>query len=113
MDVYCRAYALALDIHKRSLKLPKFEQYALADQMRRASKSICANIAEGFGKHHSSAAEFRRFLAISTGSCNEMTVWIQFCIDLSYLNEKTGKKLIEDYIIVLKMLRKLSKNWKT
>ena len=46
MDVFQRAYRVSLDIHRVSLKLPKAEQYGLADQMRRASKSIPANLAE-------------------------------------------------------------------
>ena len=48
LDVYRKAYALALEVHKFSLGLPKIEHYALGDQMRRASKYVCANLAEGF-----------------------------------------------------------------
>ena len=47
LEVFKRAYGVSLEIHKASLAFPKIEQYALADQIRRASKSICANIAEG------------------------------------------------------------------
>lgn len=65
--VYQRAYAIALVIHKRSLEFPRIEQYALADQMRRASKSVCANIAEGFARHHGSAAEKCFSLYLKTG----------------------------------------------
>ena len=50
LDVFRRAYRASLDIHRASLGFPAIEQYALGDQVRRASKSICANIAEGFGK---------------------------------------------------------------
>ncbi|WP_263498206.1 four helix bundle protein [Mesorhizobium sp. CA13] len=50
LDVYRRAYAVSLDVHKATLVFPKMEQYALADQMRRSSKAICANLAEGFAK---------------------------------------------------------------
>jgi hypothetical protein len=48
------------------------EQFALADQMRRASKAICANIAEGFGRQRDSSAEFKRFLMMATSSSEEM-----------------------------------------
>ncbi|HEY8190682.1 MAG TPA: four helix bundle protein, partial [Micavibrio sp.] len=75
--VYQRAYAIALIVHKETLNFPKIEQFALADQIRRASKSICANIAEGFAKHYSSNQEFRRFLSMAIGSSDEMTVWLQ------------------------------------
>jgi len=50
LEVFQRAYRVSLEIHQKSLKFPKAEQYALADQLRRASKSVCANIAEGHGK---------------------------------------------------------------
>ena len=50
LEVYRRAYALSLDVHRATLAFPKAEQYALGDQMRRASKSICANLAEGFAR---------------------------------------------------------------
>ena len=68
LDVYQRAYRVSLDVHKVTLGFPKMEQYALANQMRRASKSICANIAEGFAKQRASPAEFRRYLMIAVGS---------------------------------------------
>jgi len=44
LEVFQRAYRLALEVHRRSLEFPKAEQYALGDQMRRASKSICVNL---------------------------------------------------------------------
>ena len=62
LEVFKRAYRVSLDIHRVSLAFPKIEQYALADQVRRASKSICANLAEGFAKQRRSPAEYRRFL---------------------------------------------------
>jgi 23S rRNA-intervening sequence protein len=56
LDVFRRAYAISLDLHLASLKFPKIEQFGgLADQMRQASKSICANLAEGFGKQRQSS----------------------------------------------------------
>ena len=48
--MFQRAYKISLEVHRFSLTMPQIEQYALADQIRRASKSICANLAEGFGK---------------------------------------------------------------
>ncbi len=61
IEVFQRAYKASLIIHKTTLKFPAIEQYALGDQLRRASKSICANIAEGCGKQKNSKAEFKRF----------------------------------------------------
>jgi four helix bundle protein len=75
LEVFQRAYRLSLEIHHVSLRLPKIEQRALGDRVRRASKSIPVNLAEGFGKQSDSVAEFRRFLRIAMGSADEMRVW--------------------------------------
>ena len=72
LQVFQRAYQLSLEIHRVSLTLPPIEQRALADQLRRASKSICVNVAEGFAKRVYSQAEFKRFLLMSLGSSDEM-----------------------------------------
>ncbi|MGB0720504.1 MAG: four helix bundle protein, partial [Bdellovibrionales bacterium] len=78
LDVYQKAYKLALNVHKTSSNFPKSEQYGMASQMKRASKSICANLAEGFAKQHISKPEFKRFIMIALGSCEEMRVWTSF-----------------------------------
>jgi four helix bundle protein len=57
LDVFKRAYRISLEVHRRSLDLPSIEQYALGDQVRRASKGICANLAEGFGRQAASKAD--------------------------------------------------------
>ena len=62
-EVYQKAYKYSLEIHKKSFEFPKIEQYELASQIRRSTKSVAANIAEGHGKK-SSAAEFKRYLEI-------------------------------------------------
>ena len=85
LEVFQRAYRMSLTIHRESLRFPEHEQRALGDQLRRASKSIPANIAEGFGKQRLSKAEFRRFLMIAIGSADEMRVWIRYCFDLGYI----------------------------
>ena len=53
LEVFQRAYAVSLEVHRMSLVFPKIEQRALGDQIRRASKSICANIAEGLASNAS------------------------------------------------------------
>src|SRR5271166_2225357 len=50
LEVFRRACRLSLEVHRARLEFPRIEQWALADQVRRASKSICANLAEGFGR---------------------------------------------------------------
>ena len=51
LEVFKRAYRVSLEVHKATLHFPMIEQYALGDQIRRASKSICANIGEGLASN--------------------------------------------------------------
>ncbi|MCB9991426.1 MAG: four helix bundle protein [Rhodospirillales bacterium] len=107
LEVYKRAFSISLDIHRESLLFPKIEQYALGDQVRRASKSICANIAEGFAKQRSSQADFRRFLLMAMGSSNEMLVWINYCKELGYIDLEKAIFWREEYMSVGKMINAL------
>ena len=112
LEVFQRAYRISLDVHQRSLEFPVIEQRALGDQLRRASKSICANIAEGFARQGRSAAEFRRFLGMAMGSSDEMRVWARYCLDLGYVDEATWERWRQEYLEISKMLQGLSKSWK-
>jgi four helix bundle protein len=107
LHVFERAYKISLKIHKLSLQFPKIEQYALGDQMRRASKSICANLAEGFGKQIGSKKEFRNFILMSMGSSDEMQIWIRYCKDLTYFTEEQADGFAQEYQEISKMLRSL------
>lgn len=107
LDVYQKAFGIALEVHRISLGFPKNEQYALADQMRRGSKSVCANIAEGFGKKNHSQPEFKRFLNTALGSANEMLVWVDFCLSLSYIDEVTSRRWQDTYDHICRMLNRL------
>ncbi len=79
--------------------------------MRRASKSICANIAEGFGKQSVSKAEFRRFLLMAIGSADEMRVWSRYALDLGYIQESCSREWNDEYRNIAKMLTGLHKSW--
>ena len=106
--VYDKSYELALDIHKLSLSFPKVEQYELASQIRRATKSIPMNIAEGYAKSYSKA-EFRRFLLIAYGSHREVKVQLNFSKDLEYISESEYTYFTEKYDEIGKMLYSLAK----
>ena len=112
LEVYRRSYRLALLIHKASLNFPKIEQFALADQVRRASKSICANIAEGFARQRASSADFRRFIVLALGSSDEMKVWLSFCFDLGYVTAEEAKRFRNEYSEIARMLHGLMNSWK-
>ena len=77
LDVFRRAYSLSLELHRASLNFPRIEQYAgLADQLRRASKSVCGLIVEGSGRQATSPKEFARYLSMAVGSAEETKLWL-------------------------------------
>ena len=109
--VYQKAYALSLDMHKLSLGFPKFEQFELASQIRRSSKSVAMNIAEGFGKN-ASLPEFKRFMKIALGSCDEVRVQLDYCKDLGYISLEQYNLYENLCLEIVKMLVSMLKNWK-
>ena len=111
LSVFQKAYRVSLEIHKISMKFPQMEQYGLGDQIRRASKSICANIAEGFAKQRYSGKEFKRYIMIATGSSDEMRVWIRYCLDLGYIEETIWREWRDSYKEISKMLQGLYGSW--
>ena len=109
LEAFKRAYRLSLEVHRHSLNWPREEQRGLGDQTRRSSKSICANIAEGFGKQALSAKEFNRFLFMAIGSCDEMRVWCRYVLDLGHVDEPTWQHWSDEYKEIARMLQGLSR----
>ena len=112
LEVFRRAYRLSLEIHKASLEFPRIEQFALADQLRRSTKSICANLTEGFAKQGYSAAEYRRYLTTAIGSSDETQLWLRYAVDLGYIEDVVGRKWSSDYVEISKMLSGLHASWR-
>ena len=109
LEVFQRAYRMSLEIHRESLNFPQIEQRVLADQLRRASRSICANVAEGYGRQKRSKAEFTRFLQMAIGSSDEMRVWVRYALDLGYIDEAAWKRRRDEYQMISRMLQSLAR----
>ena len=103
--VWQKGHQLALAVYKETAKFPKSELYGLTNQMRRASVSISANIAEGCGRK--GKAEFARFLQISMGSASELEYHLLLAHDLGFLNDDPFRAMTEQTIEVKKMLTAL------
>ena len=110
MEIYKRSYEIALKVHEITKSFPEVERYDLTSQIRRCSKSIPANIAEGYGRR--SKEEFKRFLKISLGSCNEIQVHLSFCKDLKYISETDYIDLSKEYDEIGRMLNVTIQKWK-
>lgn len=107
LEVFKRAYNVSITIHKKTLDFPKIEQYALASQIRRASKSICANIGEGFIKQKYSRAEFARFITIAEASACETQIWLRYAVDLGYIEHNDFELWSAEFASIAAMLAKL------
>lgn len=95
MEIYKMAHELAIEVHKMSLELPKYELYEEGSQVRRASKAININIVEGFGRRRYKQ-EFIRFLIYAFSSCLETTEHLQILYKTSSLiDEKKYRYFIE------------------
>ncbi len=111
LKVYERSYTAALELYRKTKTLPEEERFGLTSQIRRAATSIPLNIAEGYGKKQSTA-EFRRYLLMSLGSCNEMQVLLDLCRDLVYMDEEEHGRYYREYGEIGKMLYGMVEKWK-
>ena len=111
LEVFKKAYRIALEIHQMTLKFPKYEQYEIGQQVRRSSKSIAINIAEGMGKQESSR-DVIHYMRIAMGSCDETRVWLEFCRDLGYITQEEQFELDNRYREIGRMLHGLCKRYK-
>jgi four helix bundle protein len=78
LEIYQRSKKLSLRVHKRSLRLPKFELYEEGSQIRRSAKAVTAAIVEGYGRRRYKA-DFIKHLIVSISECDEQScTWIFF-----------------------------------
>ena len=111
IEIYKISYKLMIEIHRITLTFPKIEQYGgIADQLRRSSKSITANIVEGFGKNPYYKDEFYRMLVYSIGSCDETILWIKASRDLGYIKSNIAERYLKKYTILVKKISSFTKN---
>lgn len=103
MEVYKKAFAAAMAIFESTKSFPKEETYSLTDQMRRSSRSVCANLAEAWRKRRYEAA-FIAKLSDSEGEAAETQTWIEFSVQSSYLDRDKAKELFVAYDEILAMI---------
>ena len=111
LDVYQRGKALVVPMHRLAASLPRHEQYDLSDQIRRASKSVVANIVEGYS-HKDTPAQAKQFWRYSMGSANEMIEHLETASALDYVDPVVCKPHIDEYTIIAKQLNRLIQNWR-
>lgn len=108
LEVYRRAMSLLPRVNAMIGCLPDTERFELASQMRRASRSVPTNIAEGYAKRKS-AKEFTNYLTTAIGSANEMEVHLRIVEQLGYADVS---ELRQDYNVVGRQLNRLIASWR-
>jgi four helix bundle protein len=106
LKVWSKAHSLTLDVYRLTRTFPKDEIYGLTSQIRRASASIGANLAEGCGRR--SDAEMRRFVQIARGSANELEYHLLLARDLQFLEDSEFRNLEARVLEVQRMLAALA-----
>ena len=102
LEVYQTGYRLALEVHHLTMTFPQEERFGLVDQMRRCSRSIPANLAEGWGV--STGRNFAHYVGQALGSANEMAVHLDFARDLGYLDQERHLEVQRAYEVLAKRL---------
>src|SRR5262249_8027469 len=103
LKVYQLAYKLAMEIFEESKNFPKEERYSLTDQIRRSSRSVAVNIAEGFRKRQYPNM-FVSKMADSDAEAAETQAWLDFARDCGYASKEFCERVKEGYLEVGKML---------
>ncbi len=107
LDVYQLAFEAAMKIYELSKNFPKEEKYSLTDQIRRSSRSVCSNLAEGFRKRKYPKS-FVAKLSDSEGEAAETQTWLDFSLRCEYIKEEDYTELYETYDHIIGKLVNMS-----
>jgi four helix bundle protein len=100
LEVYRVAFDAAMDVFEASKAFPKEETYSLTDQIRRSSRSVCANIAEAWRKRRYEAA-FISKLSDAEAEAAESQVWLEFAVKCACLDRERSRVIFDVYDRVL------------
>jgi len=106
LEVYQNALAAGLRVYELSKKFPAEERYALTDQARRSSRSVCANIAEGWRKRRYEAA-FIAKLSDAEGEAAETQIHLEFALRHNYLSQEEFLNVDDAYEKIIGQLVKM------
>jgi four helix bundle protein len=106
---YKRAFDLAMEIYELSKSFPLEEKYSLTDQIRRSSRSVCANIAEAYRKRRY-PNHFISKLTDSDAENSETNVWLEFAFECNYITKEIYQKLSVKNIEIGKLINYMINN---
>ena len=108
LDVYRIAFDAAITIYEKSKGFPKEEKYSLTDQIRRSSRSVCANLAGAFRKRRYPKS-FVAKISDSEAEAAETQTWLDFALKCNYIDSTEHKSLITNYSYVIGKLVVMSR----
>ncbi len=111
LEVYQLAHKLAMNIFWITGNFPSEERYSLTDQIRRSSRSVAGNIAEGWGKRKYPLS-FKKQLVDANGSLEETKSWLMFARDCKYISMEQFDALFIEYETLGGKLWRLEERWK-
>lgn len=100
LDVYRKGFAASMQVFELSKQFPKEEVYSLTDQIRRSSRSVCANLAEAWRKRRYEKS-FISKLSDSESEAAETQVWLEFAVECSYMDRDDAAALYQTYNEIL------------
>lgn len=100
LDIYKLSFHLSMKIHSLSKTFPSEEKFALTDQIRRSSRAVCANIAEGWRKRRYPNS-FSLSLNNAEAEAAETQTWIDFAFHCNYIYEQQATELSKQYDFVI------------
>jgi four helix bundle protein len=103
LDVYKLAFEAAMQVFEISKSFPREEVYSMTDQVRKASRSVCTNLSEGWRKRRYKAV-FINKLSDAGQEAAESQTWLEFALACKYINKKTFQRLDEKYEHIFAML---------
>ena len=104
--IYQKAFDVAMKIFELSKQFPIEERYSLTDQIRRSSRSVCANMAEAWRKRRYKAS-FVAKLNDCEAEAAETQVWLKFAVKCDYISAEQGRELYSKYNQILSGLVKI------
>lgn len=113
LGVYCAAFEASMRVFELSKAFPAEERYSLTDQVRRSSRSVCANLAEGWRKRRYEGS-FVAKLVDAEGEAAETQTWIEYAVRCGYMSRDDGSALYRSYNTILATLvtiRKHPEKW--
>ena len=111
LNVYQRAFAASMRIFDLTQGFPVEERFSLVDQIRRSSRSVCSNLAEGWRKRRYPAV-FKNKLTDAMQEASETQCWLEFCVACKYIDKQTFHTLDQEYEQIIAMLSSMEFNAK-